>query len=74
MLNELSSRRQVSNIGCVVQWRPPVCIYIVDICVAVFDYRGQRLGFASFRGQHCLVDGSFIENALSVVNLVSAIH
>ena len=74
VLDQLAGRLKVAYVGGVMQRGPAIRVDIVDISVAVFKNGLESVTLALLvRAEHSLVDGSFTENAGSLIDFITTI-
>lgn len=70
---QTTSRIEITDIGSMMERRPAIWIHIIYVGVAIFDNWLQCLLFVATFWKNCLVDGSFSENALSIINFAATV-
>ena len=74
ILDQLASRLKVADVGGVMQRGPAIGVDIVYISVAVLEDGLESVALALLVGaEYSLVDGSFTENAGSLIDFVATI-
>lgn len=74
ILKEVARRLKVPYVSAVVECGPAVCVNCVYIALAVINNGYQSLVLLVLVGKYCFVDWCLVENALTIVNFVAAIH